>query len=351
MYDKRPPTSPGSPKARRLWFWSWYLTNAVMNLFDVQNMPADMETNFKFTMLVCGRTMIFNDRDGITRALWFTDAGEVPVYPNQIVRQRVVNPVIGEYVFPDYGKHAALYLTPLDRCQMAAGFSDIIDAFANDLADNDVTIRMAQFLKRLPTIFVAKTSPDKLAMESVLKSVADGDTNILAQTSISDMVERLDGGQAITAPLSEFTEYQQYKIGQFYAMLGVNTVWNLKRENVAATENFTNGETARYNIADIVNNLEMQLNAVNDIFGTDYHVTLNLNAAAKITGEIAKNEQGSNDETQDADNSETKPENTENVPESDADSRPAEYDSTEPEQETEQTERTTVTDDSITNPE
>ena len=281
MFDEKPDFD--SPMTRRRWFWQWFLTNAVFNLVDVENMTPDMETNFKWSVLVLGRTLFFRDRDNELRALYFTNGGEVPVYPMQIVRYLVTNPVIGEYRFSvDDSDVYAVYLTMLDRCQMASGFSDMIDTFATDLAENDVSISMAQFWKRLPTLFTALSDNDLDGVLGVIKAVANGETNVVVQSRIQDAVSRLDGGQSIVAPLSEFTEYQQYKIGQFYAMLGVNTVWNMKRENVAAAENATNGETARYNIADIIDNLNDQLEEVNYRFGTEFVARLNVERAQEI---------------------------------------------------------------------
>lgn len=281
MYDEKPDFD--SPMTRRRWFWQWFLTNAVFNLVDIENMTPDMETNFKWSVLVMGRTLFFRDLVGELRALYFVNGGEVPVYPMQIVKYLVTNPVIGEYRFSvDDSDAYAVYLTMLDRCQMASGFSDMIDTFATDLAENDVSISMAQFWKRLPTLFTALSDNDLDGVLGVIKAVANGETNVVVQSRIQDAVSRLDGGQSIVAPLSEFTEYQQYKIGQFYAMLGVNTVWNMKRENVAAAENATNGETARYNIADIIDNLNAQLTEVNARFGTDFSARLNVERAQEI---------------------------------------------------------------------
>lgn len=279
------PANDAKPLETRRYFWTWFFTNAIFNLVDFENMPPDMETNTKYTVLIGGRTLFFNDRDGVLRSLYFTDAGEVPIYEGQIVRLRVVNSVIGEYTYNDdqIGVDCVpVYLTMLDRCQIAAGFSDLVNTFANDLAENDVSISMAQFLKRLPVVFKAKTDPDLEAIKAVLMAVWDGRPEIVAQSPLASMLERMDGTQGAVTPLSEFTEYQQYKLGQFYAILGVNTVWNIKREKVAAAENATNGETARYNIADIIDNLNDQLQQVNAVFGTNFRARLNVERAQEI---------------------------------------------------------------------
>lgn len=298
------PIKPGEnakPIEVRRYFWTWFLTNAVFNLVDIENMEPDVETNFKYSVLIFGRVLFFNDRNGELRALWFANGGDVPVYEGQIISFLVTNPVIGEYHFNVDDENAVpMYLTMLDRCQVAAGFSGMIQMFANDLAENDVSISMAQFLKRLPVVFKAKTDTDKTAVVEMLQAIYEGRPEIVAQSPLAAMLERMDGTQGGVTPLSEFTEYQQYKLGQFYAMLGVNTVWNMKRENVAAAENATNGETARYNIADIIDNMNGQFETVNARFGTNFHARLNVERAEEISENVEdeKPEDETPDETE-----------------------------------------------------
>ena len=169
---------------------------------------------------------------------------------------------------------------------MSCGYSWLIDETADALSDNDLSIKCAQFLKRLPTVFVGHTDQERNAMDCVCENVEDGNVKIVAQSALNKSIERLDGGQSTVSPLSEFTEYQQYKLGQFFGMLGVNTVWNTKRERVAASENETSGETARYNIADVIENLQLQMDVVNDHYGTDFECKLTLIKSAEIDKEI-----------------------------------------------------------------
>lgn len=307
----RPPDN-AKPLENRRYFWTWFLTNAIFNLVDIENMDPDMETNTKYAVLIFGRTLFFKDKDNVLRSLWFSNAGEVPVYPGQIVRFRVVNPVIGEFTYKleQVGTDCVpVYLTMLDRCQIAAGFSDLVNTFAQDLAENDVSISMAQFLKRLPVVFKAKTDNDLEAIKAVLMAVWEGRPDIVAQSPLASLLERMDAPQGAVTPLTEFTEYQQYKLGQFYAILGVNTVWNIKREKVAAAENATNGETARYNIADIIDNLNQQLTAVNAAFGTNFSARLNVERAQEIAETVEEDnpdtaEEAEEEGGEDADNAE-----------------------------------------------
>lgn len=278
---------PGTRKYARFRFWRWYLTTAVLNLFDVENMEPDMETSFKLSVLLGGRAVFFRKQDKVW-CLPFADGGEVPVYYGEIIKVLVANPVLGEFTGTVGTDCECVYLTPLDRVQLGAGFSMLIDETAEALAENDLTVRCVQFNKRIPTVFVGHTDPERIGMECISAKIDDGEPKLIVQSPLSRSIERLDSGSNNVAPLSEFTEYQQYKLGTFYTMMGVNSPWNTKRERVQAAENDANGETARYNIADIVTNLNLQLDAVNSMFDTDYHVNLTLIESAKIDAEIAE---------------------------------------------------------------
>lgn len=302
LYLQHPETAPkpGTRKYQRFRFWRWYLTTTVLNLFNVDNMEPDMETSFKLAVLLGGR-VCFLKKSGTVYALPFANGGDVPIYYGEIIRVLVTNPVLGEFTGTPGKNCECVYLTPLDRVQLSDGYSMLINETADALADNDLSVRCVQRLKRIPTVFIGHTDPEKLAMQAVLKSIDDGDTEILAQSPLTRSVERLDAGSNNTTPLSEFTEYQQYKLGQFYTMLGVNSPWNTKRERVQAAENDANGETARYNIADVIENMNMQLDRVNAMFGTEYRANLTLIESAKIDAEIAELA-AENDTVEDAEN-------------------------------------------------
>lgn len=292
---------PGTRKYARFRFWRWYLTTAVLNLFDVENMQPDMETSFKLSVLLGGRAVFFRKQEKVW-CLPFADGGEVPVYYGEIIKVLVTNPVLGEFTGTPGKDCQCVYLTPLDRVQLGAGFSILIDETAEALADNDLSVRCVQFAKRIPTVFVGHTDPERIGMEAVSAKIDDGEPKLIVQSPLTRSIERLDSGSNNTAPLSEFTEYQQYKLGQFYNMLGVNTVWNTKRERVAASENDVSGETARYNVADVVDNLNQQLDAVNSMFGTDYRVELNLIKSAEIEREIEETAEPETDQNGGDDN-------------------------------------------------
>ena len=278
---------PGTRKYARFRFWRWYLTTAVLNLFDVENMEPDMETSFKLSVLLGGRAAFFRKQEKVW-CLPFADGGEVPVYCGEIIKVLVANPVLGEFTGTVGTDCECVYLTPMDRVQLGSGFSWLIDETAEALSDNDLSVRCVQFNKRIPTVFVGHTDPERIGMECISAKIDDGEPKLIVQSPLARSIERLDSGSNNVAPLSEFTEYQQYKLGTFYTMLGVNSPWNTKRERVQAAENDANAETARYNIADIVTNLNLQLDAVNSMFDTDYHVKLTLVESAKIDAEIAE---------------------------------------------------------------
>lgn len=257
-------------------FWEDWLTNEVMNLFEFTGIPSDMETGLKLALTLWGCVAFFR-YNGEVCALDFQPGGKVGLYPvpYEVI---ITSPVI----------HDKLILTPHKDCEtvycfetdiirgtLSSGFYPLIWRTAKQLSDNDISIDAVQFNKRLPTIFTARTDTEYTGMKMLLDDIKKGVMSIIARDRLGDSVNRLDAGETSTR-LQEFTEYQQYVIGNFFNMIGVNATWNMKRERVTSTETEQNDETTRYNMVAVIERLKRQFNAVNNMFGTNYGVRLNV---------------------------------------------------------------------------
>ena len=271
--------------------WRDFLTNRVLDIFTVKNMPRDMEIGFKIYLLLGGRCAFFQYNNKMT-CQWFTTGGKISVYPTYyngiIANPAITNPPDLDFD-PDTGNAVPVYLNTTDSYLFCDtfGFTPYIDQTAHQLADNTISIENLQFIKRLPTVFTARTDVEKTALELMLSKIKQGLKSIVARVPLNDSVKRLDGGQG-TALLQEFTEYQQYILGNFYQTIGVSCPWNMKRERVTSTESNQNIEVLRYNTYRLFNSLEDQIRIVNDTFGTGYEIIFNID---KVREEQREEEQ------------------------------------------------------------
>lgn len=256
-------------------YWEWWLTNTVLNMLTVSGMDRKAADNFKISLLLGGR-VVFWQHDGEIVNQWFTAGGDVGFY-RTYYNYLVANPKLTTTPDLDDGNAVPVYCMITDAVYeipwlTSNGYTDLIAVTARKLADNDLSIEQLQYIKRIPSLFTARTDPEYSAVKQIFDAVKRGVHALIVHTKLDNSITRLDNAAAGTAQLSEFTEYQQYILGQFYTQIGVNVPWNLKRAQVSAAETGQNDETSKYNIFAVVDRIEEQLLEVNKKFGTDYHV-------------------------------------------------------------------------------
>lgn len=280
-------------KPDNLEFWESFLTNVLFSIFDFEGIEDDkQEAMLKRELLLNGRVCFFR-HNGEMYNLPFTDGGKVGVYNPIIYKALVVNPVLTNIPNMDDGESCKLvYLTYMDKLRCNYGYYGLIHRTALQLCDNDLTVQNIQFLKRLNTVFVAKTDSDFGAMKALIDSIKRGVTAVIAKTKLSGQIDRLDGSGSFN--LSEHTEYQQYVLATFYNMLGVPMQWNNKRERVTAAETMDTEATSFYNVYSISEYIKKQLDEVNTMFGTQYLLKLNIETEGPSDPEETESEEGEN---------------------------------------------------------
>lgn len=279
-------------------YWQRRLTDDVLNMLHVEGMDPQEELGFKMSVLLFGRACIFRAPDGTIKNSWYTSGGKIGWYPT-FYDALVTNPTTPYIPTMELYKDAwPVYCFDTDAILYdylgGAGYSDLIEVTAEKLAYNDVSTEQAQFLKRLPTAFTARTDNEYNAFLELLNRIKRGVHAVIVKTPIQNSVGRLDGNAAGITPLSEFTEYQQYVLGQFYAAIGIDAPWNLKRAQVSAAETNQNTDLSKYNILPVRDRIEKQLQAANAALGTNYHVIVTVDEVDDEQREEVVRDAGSN---------------------------------------------------------
>lgn len=257
-------------------FWENFLINRVLDMYSIEGMDEEQEFETLSNLLLGGRVAFFEYRGEVV-SQYFNAGGQIGLY-RTFYDGLVANPKIENPPHLTFGENAvAVYLNRTDRYRdrPSHGLSSLIYLTASQLSDNSISIENLQFIKRLPTVFTARTDTEKSAVEVMLNKIALGLKSIVARVPLNDSVKRLDGGQGV-ALLQEFTEYQQYILGNFYQAIGISCPWNTKRERVTSTESEQNIEVLKYNVHRQFKDLQKQFDAVNAMFGTNYKIIRNI---------------------------------------------------------------------------
>lgn len=256
-------------------FWHNYLTDQVLNIIDVDGMDPQEAMGFKLSVLMLGRTAFFRAPDsGKVMNSWYASGGKIGFYPTYY-NALITNPTMTNIPVMDLYKEAwPVYCMETDSILYNdghGGYSDLVAITARQLSENALSTEQLQYIKRLPTLFSARTDSEYRGILELLNRIKKGVTHVVVKTPLQNSVQRFEAAQGV-AKLSEMTEYQQYVLGQFYAAIGIDAPWNIKRAQVSAAETNQNTDLSKYNILPVRDRIQRQLDAVNENFGTNYHI-------------------------------------------------------------------------------
>ncbi len=258
----------------------WALQIAF-ELIKFDNLPDSISQTFLKYLLYChGRATFFRDSSGTLLALHGAPSNICDVYyiPKQMI---VTNPYINgqqSYTLTRDLDCVVVYCTECDKYEYGVngGLTMLIHKFATMLADNDISINVAQKNTRLTNIVSADDSNAKRSVDATVKKMYAGDPTICVQSSLVNTLQSIPiMNQTSNTYLVQLVELRQYILSQFYSSLGIYIHDNMKRERLI-TDEITDGDDMAYiNIENIFDSIADGIDNVNKMFGTNITVSLN----------------------------------------------------------------------------
>lgn len=287
------------------------LTYICMRLFVFDGIPATVdETFFKYCLIINGNAAFFRLDQEI---LENRQSGVHPLRPGDLVvqpcnraemqtlyymhrRALITNPVFSKtYNLIPGDDCEIVYLTEPDKYfySMYGGLYGLIGRTATILADNDISINVAQKNTRLTTVISADDKPTAISAEAAIEAMYDGDPYKIAQSSLVSDLHSFPMTQATSSrEIVQLVEIRQYIYSHFYESIGIGqTHDNMKRERLISAELEDGVDLAAINIDDMLTTIREGLDRVNQMFGTEITVDLN-----PIVKRATEQEDGSGDE-------------------------------------------------------
>lgn len=247
------------------------LIDTAASVLTWENLPPSFDETFLNTELIeSGIIGIINENDTLytVRGNW---GGEPNEYykPSQFIYS---NPVLGSGS-PEIGKDVAvIFLTTEDAnpFTLTGGLSMLIDSTAMLLADNILSLNVAQKNTRAMLIADADNEQTRNSAEQVLKSLYNGEPYkvVLKKMTDSFTVNPLSTVRTADA-MKQLIENHQYILSQFMQELGINSNYNMKRERLISSEVALNAECLDTLIDDIEENVNRGVDMCNNMFGTN----------------------------------------------------------------------------------
>ena len=265
------------------------LTNKAMSLFKLsgtEDLEAFDERYFMEQLVLRGKVCVaqFNGKLYALNGNW---GGEPNAYyePTQWI---VANPVLGSKTLKVLNKDGSKDTSGLDGIVIAltdfdfltenlnGGLYPLIYKYSGLLADNDVSLNIAQINGRLNVAFTADSEAIANQAEDVLKDLYNGKPYRVLYQDLMDKIQVnpvAAGGTNNT--LMSLIEAHAHLLQDFYSEIGIASQGNLKRERVNTAETELMTGCLDISIWNILKNLREGLDRVNELFGTSIGVELN----------------------------------------------------------------------------
>lgn len=253
------------------------------------NLLNRMDRMFKYTGLpdtipeyILNRYLFVNGWCGIGKApdtaqahagdlvCFFGGLGQKPDLYYQPTAIILANPVLGSKTY-EIGKDVVWAKN--DSCHQ--GIAHILSRYAHLLAENDISINIAQVTTRVPFILTAETESEKVSAEEYIRKAEKGQIGIVKssflnkgitpQPTISDS----SGGY-----IKALIELHQYLKAQCNNDLGIGSNFNMKRERMSTAEVENNSPYLLPLVDEMLYFRKKMCVEVNAMFGTEWSVEL-----------------------------------------------------------------------------
>lgn len=247
------------------------LINTACSLFKWDNLPNSFDVNFlNAELIVNGRIGIIT-KSGRLYTVRGDVGGEINEYykPTQYI---YANPVLGSGS-PFIGRDiAVIFLTSEDTAPniYVGGLSALIESTASLLADNELSLSVAQKNTRLMLLADADNEATRNSAEQTLKAMYNGEPYKVVNRRMTDT---FNVNPLVTIrpaeSMRQLIENRQYIWSCFLQELGINSNFNLKRERLTTSEVDLNSECLDTLIDDIERTVLQGVEMTNTMFGTN----------------------------------------------------------------------------------
>ena len=247
------------------------LLNTAYSVFAWEGLPDSIDEQFLTGELIeHGAVGIVNTPNGLY-AVRGDVGGEMNAYYKP-TRWIYANPVLGSGN-PEIGRECAvIYLTSEDMnpFTMSGGLSQLIDSTALLLADNIISLNVAQKNTRIMLLAAADNEATANSAENTIKAMYAGQPYKVLTKRLADSFEVNPLANIKTAEnMRQLVETQQYILAHFLQELGINANFNLKRERLSQSEVELNTDCLDTLIDDMEKTINGGIDVCNALYGTN----------------------------------------------------------------------------------
>lgn len=254
-----------------------YIFIRLQKMFKYNNLPDSIPREVLEYYLLCNGTCFVTEVDSRLVVL-IGSAGNVLDEYYRPTRYIVTNPYLK--LSKDYNIREDGVLMRNDS--MWLGLYPLISRYSTILAENTITIRVADIMLRVMALLTAPDDKSKIAADAYLAKLENGDLAAIAENRFLDGINMQSPPSNNGSYLTQFIELQQYMTGSFYNEIGLNANYNMKREAIGDGESSLNEDSLAPLCEEMLRCRQEDVKKINNMFGTDISVEFDSSWASNV---------------------------------------------------------------------
>lgn len=255
------------------------LFRTALHIVEIRGAPESINYDFMMMCIILlGRAAYFKPEQDLV-ALNAAPAGKPDLYyiPDRIL---VTNPRFNRSYNLQPGVDCEIvYCTSMDPYYWgrgSGGMYSLISTTASLLADNFLSLNVAQKNLRLTTGFACDDENTYKSLNAAMQEAYDGKPFFIVQKSLVDQMEKLPVyADSSNQSLIQLLDVHKYILSEYYAAIGLQESQQLKKERLITAEVEDGAELPLFNIQDMIDSITAGIERVNLMFDTKMQVVVN----------------------------------------------------------------------------
>lgn len=268
VFDKYHRKKPEFTKTYLTNTYKSYMYDRTLSMFKYTNLPDTIPEEMLEYYLQHYGSCAITEVDGKLYAFHGNYGGYIDPYyrPTLYI---VANPALKYSAQLEINKDCVFCIND----KLWVGLEPLISRYAYLIAENLITLRVANIMLRIVALLSAPDDKTKAEAERYLSNLVEGKLGIIGENRFFEGVKMQSPPSNNGSYLTQFIELHQYLLGTFYSEIGLKANFNMKREAIMAEESSLNDDVIVALVETMYQCRLSNVERINAMYGTDIKVS------------------------------------------------------------------------------